>query len=141
MKRTLAVAALLALASAPRLFAADPKSAKGDGSQVVVEVKVVYNGKTYEERLLSVDGAQAKSVTAVADQLVMTVDVVPTSAGDSVSVATLVSIDELVSKRTLYMRAQTVSLKREAWMMVSSSPAAKLQMRVSTAAGDNPIPD
>lgn len=141
MKRTIAIAALLALASAPHLSAADPKPSKGDGAQVVLEVKVVYNGKTYEERLLSEDGAQAKSVTAVADQLVMTVNVIPTSAGDSVSVVTMVSIEELLSKRTLYLREQTVNLKREAWTMVSSSPAAKLQMRVSTAAGENPIPD
>lgn len=141
MKRTLAVAALLALAASSRLSAADPKTPKADGSQVVVEVKVVYNGKTYEERLLSVDGARAKSVTAVADQLVMTVDLTPTSAGDTVSIVTMVSIDELLSKRTLYLRDQTVSLKREAWTMVSSSPAAKLQMRVANAVGENPIPD
>lgn len=155
MNRSLPLAVLAALLAAPPLFAADAKAPEGKpaeakqpapsrksggGAQYVVELKVIYNSKSYEERLMTGDAEQVSSVTALADDLVLMFNAIAVPAGDMVGIQAVVSLDERSDKRPLLKREFKVQVKKEAWTAVSSSPAAKIMVRVADAV-EGGIPD
>lgn len=136
--KTLLAAVLFAVAAVPAFCAEDAKAPPPPPAKVAgqfsVQVRLVYNGKTYEESILCQDGTTAYARTSLADEIVLSVRAIPAgSAGGLTELQLDVVLEDPKSKRTLFERQLSAKLRREIWSNLSASPAAKLSAVVSDA--------